>query len=121
SSTGRALSLATALGLIGMGVSGWGQVAMSRPRMKAVRGLLVRVAVSAFTFWLFLRVGAWVADPGGGRAPLRSALTVVLSDKAWIPLGAAALAAAAALITWWGRSRYERRLEVASNRREGAG
>lgn len=92
----RNLSLATVLGLVTVLVSGVIAVRLAEDRREMLRTLLTRVAVSAFTFVVMFQLGAWVLDPGAGRAPVRSALASVATAKLWVPALVAVGAAGAA-------------------------
>lgn len=46
-----------------------------------VRSLAIRLAVSAATFVIFLRIGAWAIDPGKGRSPLAVGGSVLLESN----------------------------------------
>ena len=96
----RDLSLATFFGLGFMVLSGGALIYLSREKLSMARSLLNRLAVSAFTFTVMLRLGAWILDPARGRAPVASAAETLLSGKLWIP---ALIAAVTGLVsvTWW--------------------
>jgi hypothetical protein len=93
------LGTAAMLGLVLMMLAGSAYVAMSIDRMRALRSLLTRFALGALSFAVLLRIGAWLVDPEGGRAPFRESFAL-LADSKWIvpmnfglvSLGAAAIA-----------------------------
>jgi hypothetical protein len=92
-----ALTRVVAVGLLGMALSGAAAVMLAEERARQVRGLAVRVGVSAFTFALLLRIGAWALDPQGGRSPLAAGGAVILASSGHILLMAALVAAGVAL------------------------
>jgi len=68
------LGTAALLAVMVMLVTGWIYVAVSRDRVRAVRSLLNRFALGALSFAVLLRIGAWIVDPQGGRAPVGESL-----------------------------------------------
>lgn len=93
SGAARSLTVATLLALGVMILSGGMAVGLARHRRVMLKILLNRVAVSAFTYAVFLRLSAWVLDPGGGRATVGGAVSRVVGSKLWIPLVVTAVAA----------------------------
>ncbi|HEX5694839.1 MAG TPA: hypothetical protein VFZ15_00545 [Acidimicrobiia bacterium] len=96
SSSPLATTLGTAalLGVAFMLMSGWAYVLASRDRARAVRNLLSRFALGALSFAVLLKIGAWIVDPEGGRAPVGESLALVADSKWMVPtaLGLASLA-----------------------------
>lgn len=84
-------------------VFGLGFVAISDDRTAAVRSLMTRVAVGGLSFAVFLRLGSWVLDPRGGRAPLPETLSAVAGSKWAEPLQVALVAALIAAGIYVGR------------------
>lgn len=80
------LGTAALLAGIALVVFGSGVVHLSEDRIAAVRVLVTRVAVGALTFAVLLRLGSWVVDPNGGRAPVPSALSALAGSKWLVPL-----------------------------------
>lgn len=81
-------------------LSGGVAVALSEDRLRMLRKLAVRIAVSALTFAVILRLGAWALDPEGGRSPIAAGGAVLLrSNGLLLPLLAAANLGAAFAIT----------------------
>lgn len=80
------------VGLAGLLGSGWIAVRMSDDRVRQVRALATRLAVSGLTFAILLRVGGWAVDPSGGRSPLLRGGAVLLSSNTHIPVLVALLA-----------------------------
>jgi|FLYL01.1.fsa_nt_gi ribosomal protein L12E/L44/L45/RPP1/RPP2 len=105
SQAARGFTVASLLGLLGMVVTGGTLIAMSDRKVAEARALLSRVAVSAFTFAVLLRLGSWLSDPRGGRTPVRSALSTLLAQKTWIPLLVAAVALSISGTWGWMRRR----------------
>ncbi len=96
SAIARARSLLTkvsAVGLAGMMLSGIAAVVLAEERLRQVRRLAVRVAVSALTFSVLLRFGSWALDPGGGRSPLAAGGSVLLGSSGHVLVIAAFIAA----------------------------
>ena len=86
------------VGLAAMLVSGAAAVWMSEDRTRQVRELAVKLAVSAGSFALMLRVSGWAVDPGGGRSPVAEGGAVLLASNGhvllYLALAAMVLAAA---------------------------
>lgn len=97
SSAARSLYLATVVGVVLALVSGATAVRLSEERRAMVRSLLTRLAVSALTFAIMFRLGAWVLDPGAGRAPVRTAVSRLAGAKLWLPVAVAVVAGVAAM------------------------
>jgi hypothetical protein len=93
-----ALTRVMVVGLLGMAIAAAGAIWLSEERSRQVRSLILRLGVSAATFALFLRLGAWAVDPAGGRSPLAAGSAALLSARGEILL-AVAMATAAALGT----------------------
>jgi hypothetical protein len=80
----QARSALTVVLLVGAGallLFGSLAVLLSGGPLAMLRTLANRLAVSALTFVLFLRIGAWAVDPGGGRSPLRSGGALLLGSN----------------------------------------
>jgi hypothetical protein len=95
-----ASSLGTAafLGALLMLLSGTAYVVMSRDRATAARSLVTRFALGALSFAVILRVGSWLVDPAGGRAPFRESFALLADSKWMVPLAIGLAAAGAALV-----------------------
>lgn len=102
------LGAATLLALIVMGVAGSAYVRAKSDRMAAIRSLLMRVALSGLSFGLMLKLGSWVLDPAGGRAPVSQAAAGVIGAKWMVPVLVGLVAAVAAAATWFARRRIKR-------------
>ena len=92
------LGTAAMLGALLMLFSGTSYVAMSRDRMRAFRALLTRFALGALSFAVLLRLGSWLVDPEGGRAPFRESFALLANSKWLVPLTIGLVAMAAAVI-----------------------
>lgn len=103
------LGTAAALGVIAMLISGAAYVAVSLDRRKAFRSLLNRFALGALSFALFLRIGSWILDPGGGRAPLMESLGLIAASKWLVPLAIGLVAGCVALVFFVFRRRRQLR------------
>jgi hypothetical protein len=90
------------IALIGFGLA---YVTFSEDRVGAVRSLATRVAVGGLSFAVFLRVGSWVLDPDGGRAPVQETLSALARSQwsvpSWVALFAAMVAGAIYLGRRW--------------------
>ena len=105
--SGAASKLGTAviLALVVMLITSWAYVAVSEDRTKALRSLFTRFSLGALSFAVFLRIGGWVLDPGGGRAPVAETLGLLAVSKWLIPLGLGLAAAWGAVAFWIFRRR----------------
>lgn len=98
------LGIASVLAGMAMVVFGTVYVLVAENRVRAMRTLSTRFAVGALTFALLLKLGSWVLDPGGGRAPVSESVSE-LADSNWlIPAFIGAAASVAALFFWLIRS-----------------
>lgn len=97
-----------ALGL--MGLTGWISVASSEDRLTQARSLLNRVALGALSFSVLLKMGSWVLDPHGGRAPISESASILASSK-WVFVMVLGLTAAAGGVVVWAIRRHLRRGE----------
>ena len=109
SPTAARLGTAALVALLGIIVFGLGVVNLSEDRVGAVRELATRVAVGGLSFAVFLRLGSWVLDPSGGRAPVRSTLSELAGSKWMVPLQVAVVAGAIAGTIYLGRRWLKRR------------
>ncbi len=94
------LGTATVLALMAMVVAGSISITAASDRIGTARKLLIRVSLSGLTFGLLLKLGSWILDPGGGRAPVPQTLSGLAEAKWLVPLSVAGLAAALAGLTW---------------------
>ena len=108
SPTATRLGIASLIAAISLAVFGSAYVRLSQDRILAVRSLLNRVAVGGLSFAVLLRLGAWVVDPTGGRAPVPETLANLAASKWWLPLQVAAVAAAVAAAVYVGRRVFKR-------------
>lgn len=91
------LTNAVAAGLAAMLVAGIGALALAEERIRMVRSLATRLAVSALTFALLLRLGQWIVDPNGGGSALAKGGAVLLGSNGAILFVIAAIAAVPAI------------------------
>jgi hypothetical protein len=103
------LGTAALLALVGLVTFGLGVVYFAEDRVAEVRSLLNRVAVGGLSFAVFLRLGSWVLDPSGGRAPVRATLSNLAGSKWLVPLQVALVAGAVAGAIYVGRRWLRRR------------
>ena len=94
------LGTATVLALMAMVVAGSISITAASDRIGTARKLLIRVSLSGLTFGLLLKLGSWILDPGGGRAPVSQTLSGLAEAKWLVPMSVAGLAAALAGLTW---------------------
>jgi hypothetical protein len=66
--------------------------------MRAFRALLTRFALGALSFAVLLRLGSWLVDPEGGKAPFRESFALLANSKWLVPLTIGLVAMAAAVI-----------------------
>jgi hypothetical protein len=112
------LGIAVVLSLTVMVITTWVYVAASDDRRKAFRSLLTRFALGALSFAIFLRIGGWVLDPGGGRAPVAETLGLVATSKWLLPLGMGFVAAWGAVAFWLFRRRQVKPVATSPQRTE---
>lgn len=112
------LGTAALLGVMLMLISGWAYVAVSRDRGRAVRNLLNRFALGAMSFAVLLKIGAWIVDPQGGRAPVGESLALVADSKWLVPLTLGLGSLAAAGIAWLFRKRVRPEARFRSEREQ---
>lgn len=85
--------------LVAMALAAVAAVALSDDRYRMMRSLGFRVALSAATFALLLRIGSWALDPDGGASPVAAGGAVLLAAHVWVPLAAVAAGVALAFAT----------------------
>lgn len=91
------LTTVVVLGLSGLLVFGAAAVWLAEDRLRQLRSLVIRIGVSAFTFAIIIRIGAWAVDPAGGRSPIAAGGAVLLKSNGHVlpvvAIGAAMVAA----------------------------
>ncbi|RPI25486.1 MAG: hypothetical protein EHM57_01465, partial [Actinobacteria bacterium] len=87
------LTLIVVLAAVGVAAFGSAAIALSEDRTAMVRGLAVRVALSAFSFAILFQIGGWLMDPEGGRSPVLSGGSILIRSNGHVFLGVAAVAA----------------------------
>ena len=92
------LGTAAMLGALLMLFAGTAYIAMSLDRMRAFRALLTRFSLGALSFAVLLRLGSWLVDPEGGRAPFRESFALLANSKWIVPLTIGLVAMAAAIV-----------------------
>jgi hypothetical protein len=99
------LGVGALLGVLLMFVSGWAFLLASPDRMRALRSLLTRFALGSVSFAILLKIGSWIVDPEGGRAPVGESLAL-LADSQWmLPMTIGLASMAAAAFVWVFRKR----------------
>jgi hypothetical protein len=99
------LGIAVILALAVMLITTLAYTVTSTDRTKALRSLFTRFSLGALSFAVFLRIGGWILDPGGGRAPVAETLGLLAVSKWLIPLGLGLAAAWGAVAFWVFRRR----------------
>lgn len=100
SSTAAHLGTASLLALLGLMVFGSAYLAISDDRVAALRSLVTRIAVGGLSFGLLLRIGSWVLDPAGGKAPVRESLSAIAESKWFVPFQVGLVAAGIAALIY---------------------
>jgi hypothetical protein len=90
------LSKVVVIGLGAMLLFGIAAVLLNEDRVRQLRSLVIRIGVSAVTFAIIIRIGAWAVDPAGGRSPIAAGGAVMLKSNGHV---LAAVAVAAAVIS----------------------
>lgn len=103
SPTASRLGMAALFAMAAIVVFGAGFVWLSDDRVGAVRHLLSRTALGGLSFAVFLRLGSWVLDPRGGRAPVQATLSAVAGSKWLVPLQIALVTGMVAAGIYFGR------------------
>lgn len=109
------LGTASVLAGVALLVFGAGFVGVSRDRIGAIRNLLNRVAVGGLSFAVLLRLGSWVLDPDGGRAPVPETVSNLAESKWMIPLQIGVVAALLGLVIYFGRRMVKQRAGTLSS------
>lgn len=94
------LGIAALLGALLMAVSGWAYVSAHRHRAAAARSLLHRFALGALSFAVLLKIGSWIVDPEGGRAPVGETIALLANSKWVLPLGLGLASLLAGWVVW---------------------
>ena len=94
------LGTAAGLAVLVMAVAGWVAIATSKDRVAETRRLLSRIALGGLSFGILLRIGSWVLDPGGGRAPIPESMSLLVGSKWMVPTSIALVSAALAATIW---------------------
>jgi hypothetical protein len=92
------LGTAAMLGALLMLFAGTAYIVMSMDRMRALRTLITRFALGALSFAVLLRIGSWLVDPDGGRAPFRESFALLANSKWMVPLTIGLVAMATAIV-----------------------
>lgn len=90
------LTLVVVLAAVAMAACGAASVALSDDRKAMMRGLAVRVALSAFSFALLFQIGGWLIDPAGGRSPVLTGSSILIRSNGHVFVLAALVASAVA-------------------------
>lgn len=96
----RARSVLTTVfgaGLAALVIFGSLAVTLAEEHLAMIRLLAIRIAVSAVTFTILLRLGSWATDPSRGRSPLASGGSVLLNSNHLVLFLVAATALCVAL------------------------
>jgi hypothetical protein len=109
SATVARLGTAALLALLALTIFGYGFVTLSEDRLGALRELANRVALGGISFAIFLRLGSWVLDPRGGRAPVQATLSALAGSKWSVPLQMALVGGVLAGVFYLVRRQLRRR------------
>lgn len=69
-------------------------------RLQRLKTLLTRFALTGMSFAVLLKLGSWVLDPSGGRAPISETLSLLADSKWVIPAMVGVAGAIAAVMVW---------------------
>lgn len=98
------LSVIVALASLTLVLTGSAAVWLSPDRLAMVRTLAARVVLSALSFAVLFRVGAWVLDPQRGGSPIAAGGSILLDSNAQVFLLAAIAGGAVIIgIAWYVR------------------
>ncbi len=100
-----ALTRVVVAAAVAMLLSATAAIALAEQRMAMMRSLLFRITLSAVTFALILRLGAWAVDPSGGRSPVAAGGAVLLGSNAPVLVAVATVSGLAAAVGWMGARR----------------
>lgn len=95
--TNSVLTTVFVVGLTALVLFGGLSLVLADEALTMVRSLAIRLAVSAATFVIFLRLGAWAIDPSRGRSPLAVGGSVLLGSNHLVLLVVGAAGTAIAL------------------------
>lgn len=96
----RRLGTAAILAVLFQLIFGAVYVLSAWDRLTRVRTLLSRFAVGGLSFAVLLKLGSWVLDPAGGRAPVSESLSLLADSKWAVPALLGGAAAIAAFFAW---------------------
>ena len=99
------LGIGALLGILLMTVAGSAYVLSTPDRMRALRSLLTRFALGSLSFAVLLKIGSWIVDPDGGRAPLGESLALLANSKWLLPMTIGLCSLGAAFTAWVFRTR----------------
>jgi hypothetical protein len=94
------LGTAVLIAVVAMVVFGSLYVLAGPDRLQRLRTLLTRFALTGLSFAVLLRLGSWVLDPRGGRAPVSQSLSLLAESKWVIPALFGLAGAIAAVFVW---------------------
>ncbi|MGA7281257.1 MAG: hypothetical protein WBZ40_05675 [Acidimicrobiia bacterium] len=101
------LGTAAILAIVTMLGAGAVYVMATEDRMAGIRSLLTRFALGALSFSIFLRIGSWITDPRGGRAPVGETVSLLTGSKWTVPAVMGLAAMAIAVFFWIFRRRIK--------------
>lgn len=81
------------LAFLTMMLSGAAALMIAKQRFVMLRTLSLRVLLSALSFAVLFRLGAWALDPNGGRSPIATGGSIVLGSNGHVFMIIAAIAA----------------------------
>lgn len=98
----RALvSRVVVLAFLTMMLSGAAALAISKQRFVMLRTLSLRVFLSALSFAVLFRLGAWALDPNGGGSPIATGGSILLGSNGDVFITIAVIAAVVTVFGAW--------------------
>lgn len=96
----RRLGTAVLLAVLAQIVFGSLYILAGNDRLKRTKTLLTRFALTGMSFAVLLKLGSWVLDPQGGRAPVSESLSLLADSKWVIPAMVGVAGAIGAVMVW---------------------
>lgn len=94
------LGTAVLIAIVAQVVFGSLYISAGPDRLQRMKTLLTRFALTGISFAVLLKLGSWVLDPNGGRAPISETLSLLADSKWVIPAMVGVAGAIAAVMVW---------------------
>jgi hypothetical protein len=94
------LGTAVLVAIVAQVVFGSLYIFAGRDRLQRAKTLLTRFALTGMSFAVLLKLGSWVLDPNGGRAPISETISLLADSKWVIPAMVGVAGAIAAVMVW---------------------